>query len=202
MAIPAITTRPRQQQNASTRFLRLPARPCSKELRSLASAPLVGPLAVVHSTKDMKSAFRQVPVQDQRLRFSVVALWCPVSSQWLFNQLRGLPFDLKGAVLDFNRISAAVVAVSRWLGIPILGFYDDFEITEFAASAPSASQCFREFMSWFGLLLDPAKAQEPAASIVFLGNLEVTAFRGDPEVFATVPKDERVQAVLQELESL
>ena len=40
-----------------------------KELRSLASAPLVGPLAVVQSTEDMKSAFRQVPVQDHRLRF-------------------------------------------------------------------------------------------------------------------------------------
>ena len=174
-----------------------------KELRSLASAPLVGPPAVVQSTEDMTSAFRQVPVQDQRLRFSVVALWCPVSCQWLFSQLRGLRFGLKGAVLDFNRISAAVVAVSRrWLGIPILGFYDDFKITEFAASATSASQCFREFMSWFGFLLDPAKAQEPAASIVFLGNFEITAFQVDPEVFATVPKDERVQAVLQELESL
>ena len=94
----------------------------------------MGPLAVVQSTENMKSAFRHVPVDYQRLRFSVVPLWCPVSSQWLFSQLRGLPFGLKGAVLDFNRISAVMVALSRrWLGIPIFGFYDGFKITDFAA---------------------------------------------------------------------
>ena len=48
----------------------------------LIQQPLAGNLAFQAATKDMKGAYRQVPVQDCRLRFSVVALWHPRQKRW------------------------------------------------------------------------------------------------------------------------
>ena len=75
----------------------------------------------------MKKAFRQVRIHEDSLRFCVIAVWDPRSKQWVFFQMFAMPFGLTSAVLQFNRVSAFLVALARrWFALPILGFYDDF----------------------------------------------------------------------------
>ena len=60
-----------------------------------------------------------------------------------------MPFGLMGAVLDFNRVSGALVALSRrWFGVPVLGSKDDFNVTELRASALSAAASLRDAAAW------------------------------------------------------
>ena len=69
----------------------------------------------------------------------------------------------KGAVLHFNRVSGALVAnCRRWLGIPTLGFYDDFKHGELRASVPSAYQGFQSLLQWLGYEVDPSKSVPPS----------------------------------------
>ena len=117
----------------------------ARRLAALCATPLHGDLEILQGSEDMKKAFRQVPLQDTRLRFAVVALWSPLLSTWVHAQLRAMPFGLMGAVLDFNRVGGALVALSRrWLGVPVLGFYDDFKVTELPTSVPSAAASLRD----------------------------------------------------------
>ena len=95
--------------------------PLSAVSLPLCATPLHGDLEILQGTEDMKKAFRQVPLQDTRLRFAVIALWSPLLSMWVYAQLRAMPFGLMGAVLDINRVSGALEALSRrWFGVPVL----------------------------------------------------------------------------------
>ena len=149
-------------------------------------------MALRSSTEDMKSAFRQLPVHPESLRFTIIAVWHPEWNTWSFWRLFGMPFGLKGAVLDFNRVSAALLALARrWLAIPSLSFFDDFRAVEMLASCPSADDSFRELVDFLGFRLDPKKRQPPAPSIIFLGTLEVAQDQGDPDSYGLLPKPER-----------
>ena len=107
----------------------------ARRVAALCATPLHGDLEILQGSGDMKKAFRQVPLQNARLRFAVIALWSPLLSTWVYAQLRAMPFGLVGALLDLNRVSGALVALSRrWFGVPVLGFYDDFKVTELRAS--------------------------------------------------------------------
>ena len=46
---------------------------------------------------------RQLPIQNSRLRFCIIAVWVPAASSWQFCQLWGMPFGFKGAVLYFKK---------------------------------------------------------------------------------------------------
>ena len=99
----------------------------ARRFRGLLGTSLQGDMALRSSTEDMKSAFRQLPVHPESLRFTIIAVWHPEWNTWSFWRLFGMPFGLKGAVLDFNRVSAALLALARrWLAIPSLSFFDDF----------------------------------------------------------------------------
>ena len=118
---------------------------------------------------DMRKAFRQLPIQDNRLRFCIIAVWVPAARAWRFCQLWGMPFGFKGAVLDFNRISGALVAICRrWLGAPTLDFYDDFKHSELKASVPSAYKGFQSLLAWLGYVLDPLKSKPPSTCTPYL----------------------------------
>ena len=130
------------------------------------------------------------------LMFCVIAVWCFEALEWVFFQFWTMPFGLAGAVLDFNRVSAFfVVAARRWLGIRVLGFYDDFKITEPRECVPSAEAIFCDFVHWFGLKLDDAKAQWMSFVTKFLGSFEIFDCEGSPDLLAFIPIDDRVKSI-------
>ena len=68
------------------------------------------------ATRDMKRAYRQIPVCREHARWQVVCLWTPSERRWVFSELKGLAFGLAVAVLHFNRVSAQLTAIARrWL---------------------------------------------------------------------------------------
>jgi len=148
----------------------------ARRLRRYAGRRLGGPLEPRSATQDMKRAFRQLGVRDVDRAYHIIAAWSPVDKCWMFAELDGLAFGLGAAVLEFNRVPALVCAIARrWLGIPVVNFYDDFRISDIAAGDGSANESFLELMDWLGPLLDEDKEQKPAAGIVFLGALEDSA---------------------------
>ena len=60
-------------------------------------------------------------------------------------------------------------------------------------------------MSWWiflGFRLDPEKRQPPAPSIIFLGTLEVAQYRGNPDSYGLLPKQERVQNLVSDVDAM
>ena len=111
-----------------------------------------------------------------------------------------MPFGLKGIVLDFNCVSAALLAICRrWLALPALAFYDDIRVAELVGSCPSGSDSLNELFEWLGFRHDPTKHQKPSSSIVFLGTLEASMCDGDPELFGLLPMPGRVENILKDV---
>ena len=51
-------------------------------------------------------------------------------------------------MLDFNRISAALLAIClRWLALTALAFHDDFRLAELVGSCPSGSDSLNELLN-------------------------------------------------------
>ena len=138
-----------------------------REFRYLLGEPMVGELAFRQGTEILAKAFRQVPLHYETLRYNVVCAWSSEAGKWQFFQMLAMPFGLKAAVLQFNRVSALVTALARRvLGIPCLLFYDDFKHSELLASVPSARDSLTDLITWLGLTKDPT------AMVKFLGTLE------------------------------
>ncbi|CAK9116368.1 unnamed protein product [Durusdinium trenchii] len=145
----------------------------AQRFRALLGSPLADDLALQAATKDMKRAYRQVPVSEAHLRFSVVAVWHPTQGTWVFGILHGLAFGLLAAVLQFNRFPALIVAVARrWLAIPVINFFDDFKITEPVFAKASGGLYFDKLVSVMGWLFDPDKDKPFHSTAKFLGGLE------------------------------
>ena len=144
-----------------------------QHFRSLCGCPLERESSLQASTKDMKRAYRQVPVNQEQLRFSVIAVWHPLRNRWVFGILHGLAFGLLSAVLQFNRYPALLVAIARrWLAIPVINFFDDFKITEPMFAKGSGAFYFDKLMEKLGWLFDPEKDKPFKPTVVFLGGLE------------------------------
>ena len=126
----------------------------ARHLRSFLDAPLTKHLELLQSTKDIRKAFRQVPVHDTRLRCTVKVLRSSEAGCQVYSQLLGMPFGLLGAVFDFNLVGGALEALARrYLGVSVLGCHADFKVSECRPSAPSAAHSFRDRCWWLGLCL-------------------------------------------------
>ena len=117
---------------------------------------------------DMEGAYRQIPVIDDHLRYSVIAIWHPVERGWRFAILYGLAFGLSAAVLHFNRWGGLLTALSRrWLAVPLVAFFDDFKSTDAKFCIHGGARCVRGLFDLVGSRLDPNKRQAPNNYLIF-----------------------------------
>jgi hypothetical protein len=124
-------------------------------------------------TKDMKSAYRQIPIASCHQQFHVVCVWSGNHNCWMFSELRGLAFGLGVSVLQFNRVPVQLVAVARrWLGIPLISFFDDFR----ALAPQGAEQAVWSGLEWLvkelGWAFDCEKDSPMSEIGPFLGLIE------------------------------
>ena len=167
-----------------------------QRFRKLIGQPLCGDFALHASTKDMKRAYRQIPVGESHLQYSIVAVWHPKWHRWVFGILHGLAFGLLAAVLQFNRYPAALVAIARrWLAIPVINFFDDFKLTEPMFAKGSGAFYFDKLVDAFGWLFDPDKDRPFRVQAQFLGGMETYL----PDAVQLQPLADRVEAVRRKL---
>lgn len=109
---------------------------------------------------DERKAYRQVAIQLDHRKFSVICLKSPSSGKPAFFIMVGHSFGLVSAVYNYNRRSAAIneILVSLFK-LVAFSFYDDKYGFEPAASAPCARNVAEKVHWWLGAKFDQKKLQ-------------------------------------------
>ena len=116
---------------------------------------------------DERKAYRQVAIDPDHRKFSVICLKDPVSARVAFFIMIGHSFGLVSAVYNYNRRSAAINEfMVKIFGLVAFSFYDDkygFEIMETAASAHEIAQ---HVHWWLGAGFDQKKLQLTRSPVI------------------------------------
>ena len=95
-------------------------------------------VALSGKTFDLKSAYKQLPIHSDDLRFAQATVWNPENQKPAVVSLKALPFGATGSVQGFCRCSVALWAlVLRYIIVPITVFFDDY--TSVVADSDSSS---------------------------------------------------------------
>ena len=87
----------------------------------------VRPSHLLAKTYDLKSAYRQVPIRSEHLKYSFFSVFDPQLKQPLVYRLKTLPFGAVHSVYCFLRLAKAIHAIAtRALFLITTNFYDDF----------------------------------------------------------------------------
>ena len=73
----------------------------SRKFRQVYGKKLRGPRLMQGSSRDMKSAYKQISVAEEHLRFVVIVIYDPFDRCWRYAISYALPFGLAGSVLHF-----------------------------------------------------------------------------------------------------
>ena len=103
------------------------------------------------STDDLPDALRGVPLHEDDVRATVVAIWHPMEHEWQYILMHGCPFGLGSVVLTFNRYPALVVALMRRALFLFHGaYFDDNILLDVEVAAPRARDLLHHWFSAFG----------------------------------------------------
>ena len=120
---------------------------------------------------DHKAAYKQLPIDPADQETAIIALRHPSNSRWYGFVTRALIFGSVAAVLHYNVFSRIIVAlVNRYLGIPLLGYFDDFAAIIRKTLGREALAAFNFFCTTLGIQLKEEKS-EVGPRVVFLGLL-------------------------------
>ena len=101
---------------------------------------------------------------------------------------------------NFYRVAEWICRAARRLfHLVVDHFFDDYYYIEPAFSAPSACWCLRRFFQVLGFRFKPAKSQLPSPMFCCLGVLFDLCSELERGFIFTMPKDERIAAILAEI---
>jgi hypothetical protein len=122
-----------------------------RRIRALAGRKLRGKWQLNGSSRDMKAAYKQLPLDALQASLTIVIVYDVTCNQWRFAISHALLFGLSGAVLQFNRVPLLLVAIARrWFGIVCHSFFDDFRIIDFTSEDCSAVKWFDKLVKFMG----------------------------------------------------
>ena len=146
--------------------------------------------SIVRGTRDMKSAYRQLPVWEGHQRIHIICAWCPDVGAWQFAELRGLAFGISIAVLLFNRVPAHISAIARrWLALPVINFFDDFKITSVEGLHQDCWTSFKWLTDATGWVFDADKDSMMSSKGPFLGFIEDYTLIASKGIIQTTTKE-------------
>ena len=132
-----------------------------RRIRAWADKKLRGKWQLHGSSRDMKAAYKQLPLDALQASLTIIIAYDVTCNQWRFAISHALLFWLSGAVLQFLRVPLLLVAIARrWLGIVCHSFVDDFIILEFASKDCSAVRWFDKLVNFLGWKFDPEKGPD------------------------------------------
>ena len=153
---------------------------------------------------DLTSAYRQIPIGDDSLRFAYLSVYCPKSQRAeLFQQL-ALPFGSRAAVNAFIRRARFLQWIAaRCLVLPLTCYFDDFVAfspPELTANSQSSMMLMLDVLGWafdrVGPKSDDFSSMVTALGVIF--NLETTPI-GTLSVTNTERRIAEVVASIDEL---
>ena len=145
------------------------------------------------STEDMKSAYRQIPLSTDCVRYSVTAVFNPTKEKADLYLMYGQPFGAGHAVPNFCRVAEWMARlIQRRYHSVVDHFFDDFWAVEPATTIESTMFVLRETFNLLGLYLDPEKSQPPAPVCAVLGVLFSMASLKSQKSFLVQAKPSRV----------
>jgi hypothetical protein len=154
------------------------------------------------ATKDMKRAYRQIPIMENQARFHIIAVWHPHRGKWVFTHLHGMAFGLYAAVGHFNRVPAFLIAIARrFFGIPVISYFDDVRLHAIQPYGQIIWDTFSWLMKIVGYIFDLNKDFPMAPSGIFLGFTEDLSEVHDLGIVKLTPKPEFIKTVTQAIES-
>ena len=123
-------------------------------------------------TADLKSAYRQLAISDESLKYSYLAVFDPVDKKpKAFRQL-AVPFGSTKAVYFFLRVARALWTILvKGALIPTTNYFDDFVLLALSGDRSSCSHAFDEVMNLLGWKLSEDKSTDWSASFEALGVL-------------------------------
>ena len=123
-------------------------------------------------TADLKSAYRQLAISDESLRFSYLAVYDPTEDKAkVFRQL-AVPFGSTKAVYFFLRVARALWTILvKGALVPTTNYFDDFVLLALSGDRSSCSFAFNEVMKLLGWKLSEDKTTEWDTSFEALGVL-------------------------------
>ena len=120
-------------------------------------------------TDDLPDAYRGLPVCDEHLRYSNVAIYVP-DQGWRFTTMYGLAYGLESAVVNFNRFPQLGVAIVRRC---LLGFaaayFDDELAVDFIRDHDVSQVGLQLTFQLLGAPPQPAKSFAPGHNRHYLG---------------------------------
>ena len=123
-------------------------------------------------TADLQSAYRQLAISDESLKYSYLAVFDPVDKKpKAFRQL-AVPFGSTKAVYFFLRVARALWTILvKGALIPTTNYFDDFVLLALSGDRSSCSHAFDEVMNLLGWKLSEDKSTDWSASFEALSVL-------------------------------
>ena len=121
-------------------------------------------------TADLKGAYRQLALAEESLRYSYVAVYCPVEKRAkVFHQV-AVPFGSTKAVYYFWRVARALwTLIVRGITVASTNFFDDFVLLALERDCASSWESFNRLMKVLGWKLSDDKATDWAQKFEALG---------------------------------
>ena len=119
--------------------------------------------------EDHASAYKWLPLLPAHARFATIILRSPTDGLWYSFAPRALLFGSTASVLHYTCLSRIIASLAcRLLGIPMVGYIDDFGALCRTELLTEAQIAFRSLCQAIGVCLKPDKA-DAGNQIVFLG---------------------------------
>ena len=127
-------------------------------------------VSLVGKTFDLKSAYKQLPIHSQDLKFAQATVWNPQAKRPAVISLKALPFGATGSVHGFCRCSIAIWAIIlRYIVVPSTVFFDDYTSVVSSSDSASAEAAFVLLMRVLGWKVAADKGRPFACLFQSLG---------------------------------
>lgn len=123
---------------------------------------------------DLASAYRQVPIRPDHLRYNIVVCIDPTTDQQVFFVGSALLFGCKSSVPNFCRVTESLTNIMRsLLLLPIDSMVDDFWLIEPGSTMGCALHIFKSIMQLLGFRLEASKYQLGQSSVVLGAHVDL-----------------------------
>eukprot|EP00435_Cladocopium_sp_Y103_P014126 s1913_g3.t1 len=118
---------------------------------------------------DLRSAYKQLPLNEKDVNKAVVTILCPRSEKPHFFLMHTLPFGASASVLHFNRISNLLWAIGCHLGLIWSSYYDDYPMLCPGELEQSTLGAAKALFNILGFDYAADKVSEPSERAEILG---------------------------------